>query len=477
MDSQEFFGTLLPIQKEDEQKYIAYIFKYPEETHVLHVDQLYDDVCKRLYVCIESIVKENLKLEKDILYAYAQKVDVERTTIDSILLTYTDFDNIKEYTIKRIRDYHTQKQIIKDIDVVIQESIKPRGTVNFDIIKNIASKIQNKGYELNDDSRLLTTKDLGSKYRQVLINRKNPEYRRTYGYSCIDKTVSKPAAPEEFTVIFGAKGSGKSLFAKTLENNLINIGTCVTSFNMEMSVESNMDRLISMRECIPFDIVTHKIDPSPSDLAKIEEGVKRLESLPNYLYYDEPSLTLADYDDLLYMAKKKFKENDVLPEDGYGISFVDLGSMIKEFSGADYRALEKAVNDLSSVYRKHKQHIVFILQANESQVRGGRRFTSPEQCDNFTLTYEDVFGGSSYAARARIMFAVNRPLLLKKRFMPSRKEEWDLEEDVMWVNVAKENDNTGKLGRIPFVFPDSAFRLVPKDVHGDYTRQRVRVRS
>ena len=46
----------------------------------------------------------------------------------------------KEYTIKRIKDYHTQKQIIKDIDVVIQESIKPRGTVNFDIIKNMIKR-------------------------------------------------------------------------------------------------------------------------------------------------------------------------------------------------------------------------------------------------------------------------------------------------------------------------------------------------
>ena len=83
MDSQEFFGTLLPIQKEDEQKYIAYIFKYPEEIHVLHVDQLYDDVCKRLYTCIDSIVREGLKVEKDILYAYAQKVEADLISIMS----------------------------------------------------------------------------------------------------------------------------------------------------------------------------------------------------------------------------------------------------------------------------------------------------------------------------------------------------------------------------------------------------------
>lgn len=55
--------------------------------------------------------------------------------------------------------------------------------------------------------------------------------------------------------------------------------------------------------------------------------------------------------------------------------------------------------------------------------------------------------------------------------MPNRNEEWDLEEDIMWVNVVKENDNTGKLGRVPFVFPDSAFRLIPKEFKKE--RQKI----
>ena len=103
-------------------------------------------------------------------------------------------------------------------------------------------------------------------------------------------------------------------------------------------------------------------------------------------------------------------------------------------------------------------------------MRGGKRFNTPEQCDNFTLQYEDIFGGSSYAARARVTFAVNRPMMLKRRFMPQRSEEWDLEEDIMWINLVKENDGDGKLGRVPFVFPDHAFRVIPKE----FKRERVR---
>jgi len=472
MVSQEFFTSFLPVQKEDEQKYIAYLFHNTEAIHLLSKDALFDDISRKLYICIETIIKDGLKVEKDIVCEYAKKEGIERTTIESILSTWTEFSNIQEHTIKKIKDYYTQRHIIVDVDEVISKAIASNG-IDFEAIKKIADNITQKSYELNDDSRLLTTKDLGYKYRQVLIRRQNPEYRRTLGFNCLDRVIQKPAASEEFTVILGLKSSGKSLFAKTLENSLINMGTCVSSFNMEMSVESNMDRLISMREGIPFDIVTHKLDPSPSDLERIEKGIQRIETIPNYVYYEEPSLSLSDYDDLLYMSKKKFKDAGVLPQDGYGVSIVDLGSMIDEFSGSDPYQLEKAVNKLSIIYRRHKQHVIFILQANESQIRGGKRFTTPEQCDSFTLQYEDIFGGSSYAARARLILAVNRPLLLKKRFMPSREEEWNLEEDIMWVNVVKENDNTGKLGRVPFVFPDSAFRVYPKDTQNTRVRQRV----
>jgi len=469
--SQDFFASFLPIQKEDEQKFIAYIFNNPEDVSLIKKEALFNEICNKLYSCIVDIKQKNLKVEKDILSEYAMKVGIERTTIESILSTYTDFSNIKMHTVKRIKDYFTKRKMIMDLDILISKGIIT-GEIDFKGILQVAENISSNGYELVDDSKLLTGKDLRDRYVQILIKRKNPNHRKSYGYSALDRVVMRPAAAEEFTVIMGAKGSGKSLLSKGMENCNVNMGICVSSFNMEMSLESNMDRLISMRGSIPFDIVTQKIEPSEKDLEKIKIENDRIGEIPNYVYYEYPSLSLSDYDDLIYMAKKKWKENEYLPDDEYGISYVDLGSMIDEFSGSDPRELEKAVNKLTTIYRKHKQHVVFILQANENAVRnGGRRFVTPEACDNFTLQYEDILGGSAYSARARVTFAVNRPLLLKRRFMPQRNEEWDLEEDIMWVNVVKENDNTGKLGRIPFVFPDSAFRLIPKEVKKERIRK------
>jgi KaiC/GvpD/RAD55 family RecA-like ATPase len=296
----------------------------------------------------------------------------------------------------------------------------------------------------------------------TLIKRKNPALRRTMGYDNVDKLLARPAEPQELSIIIGAKGSGKSLMLKAFENSMVNTGQCVISFNLEMSASSNYDRLLSMRERIPLATLLMKDGISARDEAKIHKGIERIQEIENYYYYPDPSLSFKELDDYIYMAKKKFKIAGVLPEDGYTVVTVDLGDMIEEFSGKDPYALKAAVNKLSIINRKHNCHIILLLQSNENNLRGGKSFPNPESCDNFSLQIENVEGGSAYAARARVVMAINRPLLLKRRFFPARQEEWDVETDVMYLNVLKQND--GKLGRCGFIFPDDSFRIEPYDL-------------
>jgi hypothetical protein len=71
-----------------------------------------------------------------------------------------------------------------------------------------------------------------------------------------------------------------------------------------------------------------------------------------------------------------------------------------------------------------------------------------------------VEGGSVYAARSRIVIAVNRPLTLKRRYFPQRESEWNLETDCIWVNICKQNDSP-YLSRTPFIFGENSFKLFP----------------
>ena len=66
--SQEFFLSLVPIQKEDEYKFISYLFHNPDEIHTVLQEQLFDETSIKLYGCIKSILSNNLKVERDILF-------------------------------------------------------------------------------------------------------------------------------------------------------------------------------------------------------------------------------------------------------------------------------------------------------------------------------------------------------------------------------------------------------------------------
>ena len=99
-----------------------------------------------------------------------------------------------------------------------------------------------------------------------------------------------------------------------------------------------------------------------------------------------------------------------------------------------------------------------MVQSNENDIRNGKKFKDPDDCDNYFLQPENIEGGAVFGARARVILALNRPLVLKRRFFPLRNEEWDLEDDVITLAVVKQND--GKVGGLAkFMFDYHSFRL------------------
>ena len=87
------------------------------------------------------------------------------------------------------------------------------------------------------------------------------------------------------------------------------------------------------------------------------------------------------------------------------------------------------------------------------------RFKKSEDLDYYKIGIEDVFGGSGYASRSRIVLSLQRPKHLKMMFFPERNEEWEFEEDIINCNCVKQNDN--KLFFTKFIF-DETFRIMPR---------------
>jgi energy-coupling factor transporter ATP-binding protein EcfA2 len=452
------FEKFIPSVEEDEKYVLHYLSKHPKEYFLIKEEHFTQYNNKIIYSTIVDLY-ENKKIgliEKSFIKKYCS--NIPQDYIDKIFETdIKDFNIIKD-SIKTIKDYHTKLYIGKTVESFLTETTS-KGDLKYETIRELADTIIYNSTMLNDSSVVRTYKDLANSYRDTLTQRENGLNKRTYGFKVIDKMIVRPAASGEMTSIFGMKGSGKSILVKCMENILVNKRVCVISVNLEMTEESNMDRFISMETGLSLEEL---LSENKSEEVKqiIEDNLLLKENRKNYSYYAEPMLTLDGLDDLIYKSKQIFKDAGVLPEDGYCVIVTDLTEQIEELSGKAGTDLKPGVNRLLQIFKKHNAHGINVLQSNENIFRGGRSFSTPESCESFSLQPEMVEGGSVYAARSRIVMAVNRPLLLKRRYFPDRVDEWDLETDKLFLNVVKQNDSP-YLGKTAFIFGDNSFRLYP----------------
>jgi hypothetical protein len=81
-----------------------------------------------------------------------------------------------------------------------------------------------------------------------------------------------------------------------------------------------------------------------------------------------------------------------------------------------------------------------LLQGNENKLRMGKIFKKAEELDYYRIGVEDIEGGASFAAKARLVLSLNRPVQMKKQLFPQRMEEWNMEDDLLNISGVKQND-------------------------------------
>jgi len=456
------FSGYISNLKEEQEKIIAYLYKNPKDSVEYPKEYFTDFLCNTIFTTIQSCITESLPVNLEMISDRIIEPSITKGIIQEVIETEYVEENIV-YIKEKLRLGHVKQNICTDLDGVAKYTLD---TEDFNIgqVREFARKILEGTYDLERNDSSYTAEQLMEHYESILDKRAKGERRRSMGFDNLDRLLKRPGQGGEMFVIVGAKGSGKSVLLKGMENSLLNSKTCVVSFNIEMMAESNGDRLISMRTGLSLDDLLEQDKPEETQ-RKIKRAVAHFKTYKNYWYYKEPSLTLDEFESQIHKAKKHFKNLGVLPEDEYMVVTFDTLDMLEELSSAkNAYEIKKVVNRIHAIYRRHNFCFIPLLQSNENVIRGGKRFKKPEDCEDFTLQPEDVEGGASYSARARGVFAINRPMILKKRFFPDRKEEFDLETDVMYVNLVKHND--GDLGRCAFVFNENSFRLEPFLING-----------
>lgn len=451
----EGISSLLPKNINNERKTISYFISNSDKLYLINPEWYTDIDCKVLYYAIENIVDNKQSIDIDIIYDNIKnQTTISKTDIQMIYDEYTNFDNIT-HVIQTIKDNNVSIKIANDIDE-LGKSIISHGKLNKNKLSEISDNLNSKTFLLSSDSVLKNADELMDDYALILEERELGINKKSLGYKELDMIITRPAAAGEMTGLVGQKGSGKSIYAKCIENTLLNKNTCVLSINLEMEQNSTIDRLFCVRENISLEKLLHP-EKSKRLFKKITNAIARFRKLKNYSYYPEAEIDTSTLDALIHQAKQKFKKDNVLPSDEYVFVVIDLLDMVTEFSGADPRVIKDGINRLHRIARKHMCHLLLILQANENKIRR-MNISTPEKAEALQINMGDVEGAGAFSQRCRVMLSLNRPLLMKKHFFPERMDEWELETDFVNIHIIKQND--GDLGFKKFVFGDN-FRIYP----------------
>ena len=451
----------IPSVEKDEKYIIVYLLRNTDECNLLHDSDFINNNAKKIFKVVKHLSeKENLKSIDDVLLMQ-NDVTIDKQYIEEVRRIRNDFSKERlKISIRNLKDYKVKKEVLTNVFSFLQHTTLT-DDFDYDKIRSLANDISNNIIKLDPDKSLKTFFELVEDYKKVIEERVQNKSQRTLGFRCLDKLVVRPCDPGEMTAVFGMKGTGKSLFVKAIETSLVKLyGVCVVSINLEMTEKSNMDRFVSVGTNFELsNLLNANFLKNEDNNKSIETFLEGLKGFNNYLYFSEYELSIKQLDSLIYQAKQKFKDFGVLPDDGYMIITIDLTEQMEDLSGKAGTDLKEGINQLLKLCKKHNCHIINVLQSNENLFRGGKRLGTPESCDKFVLQVEDVEGGSTYAARSRVVMAINRPLLLKRRLFPDQQDEWDIEHDIMGVHIIKQND--GKLGKVDFVFDGNSFRLSP----------------
>ena len=441
----------------NEQKWAVYCIDNPISSFDVSLDKVLNYDCRKILETVQYLYNSNLSVTPDEISSIFQvkNINIPHLAIKSLMGEYKDFSNI-EFIKQQINDNFISYTYIPKIMKDVYETLNTGNCLDKGKIKDLSNELNKTLFENEKTHILEDTEKLRKDYIQILNDRKLNMVQHSLGFRTLDKHITRPAAAGEITAIVGLKGSGKSIFVKSMEYGLINLQTCVLSLNLEMTKESNLDRAMSILGDIPItDLQLKNIPEKTSSI--LYSTLNKFAMNKYYLYSDESTMSLNDLNIYITKAKQEFKKKGVLQSE-YMVVTIDLLEQITNFSQAkNVGEIKNAMNILHSIAKSQKVHIVIVLQANENKIRG-TTFKKIDDLQYYKIGLEDIYGSSAYGERSRVVISLSRPKHLQLLFFPEKTEEIALMTDIINLNCIKQND--GKLFFERFTFAEN-FQIYP----------------
>jgi replicative DNA helicase len=394
----------------------------------------------------ESVLVEgnrrNSKIDKELLR------EIRQTPADGASWAHCKAILKEDYAKDRI-----ENAILKDA----LSGVSLKGRLNIEKMQAILDDLQTSlSISIGDDAVLRTLGDMFTAYEHTLARRLAGKEFFTTGCSFLDRVLVVGFAPGEITTIFGSTGVGKTTFKLYLANRLINRNTPCFDINLEMSETANMDRFMALRLRVPLREFMprspgEREESNILDMVRIER--QRLQSSRMYISLDDPVLDCTKLEKLSEQVKKRLHTD-------YLIVFIDLATMMKEFSGEDPRGYERGMDGLSRMAKRLRIHFVLLVQANQKSLEAHRPATL-NGLGIFRPSLANIKNSGGIAERSRNVLSVFREKYYAARFFPDDEDVANL-DDVVEVQVLKQSN--GSVGRkINYLHIEGQFLLLPID--------------
>ncbi|MDR2661011.1 MAG: replicative DNA helicase [Lactobacillaceae bacterium] len=333
---------------------------------IISENDFYNGKYKSIFYAIAQLLESNVEIEASSLATRLIENHVNQNdainTIAELQTGNATTSNIEEYA-KDIREKAILRNLIDLLNISNQNAHDP-ASMPEDLIANIRKTLDSIE-DTHDAINFMTIKEaLNKVIIEIQEASKNKQSDMkvgaiSTGFSYLDR-LTKGLQQNNLIIIAARPAAGKTAFALNIAANAaqdlkIKNNKHVVVFNMEMTEEQMMFRLLSARSTVPMDkLQTGNLTTAQNgndfstDWAMINEAQTRLSELPIELNAT-PGITINEIRSNLRALDAQLKHND--PDGGIGLVIVDYLQLIEP----DAFSRDGRQNEVSKISRSLKK--------------------------------------------------------------------------------------------------------------------------
>lgn len=440
-----------------EYRLLNALIKKPEfrDDSRISVDLFSDVVAQSIFEAIYELADEKIEITPASLFQRGASIDFGVT--ESIINKVFSIDEKGASTLDDIipllleaKDKYYLLNKLEDIRLNLQRP----GNINTEEVLKSLYEIDDRLNTRQINSPIITMDQWIDNYEDELEQRRAGK-KYSYGDMFLDEFLYKGAVPGSITTAAATTGSGKSLFALNIINNLINMNSPCIYLSLEMGEIDTFDRLVSLRCGIPSGdlYLPENID---SIYEAVEEERQKLKNNKNFYFCEDPGIDITKLRSIIREFKHRTKQD-------YAFIVIDLLTMMREFKATTNsnmaNSIEIAMNELSALAKTENVHIFGVVQFGRQA--DNIKIHSIEELNELRPNLNAIKNANAIAERSRVVLGLFHPkLYVDKYLVPLNAPGCENFEDTIEVQILK--NSNGSAGKIfKYMLIPEQFKLMP----------------